>query len=225
MGFHEKLDRMCVTADRNAKRSLGRNTKDLAGLVAAVLRTRRWSQLSLKTQRKLEETAAAACAAADFADAAEFTNERLLAAANGRVIDLRLKPDLKAMQDQIRSLFESKEAPARGFVYVAWSARPETFMYVGMASQVTRLNLSVHGKLANAAAHCTTLSLLFPTQSVKAVLFGLEASTCSLVAHCTGAPPELNDRRETVPIGAASSELRALGSFLVDIAKRVDMIQ
>jgi hypothetical protein len=224
MGFQEKLDRMCVAADREAKRQLARHTKDLAALVAAVLRSKRWGDLSLKTQRLLEETAEAACNAAELADAAEFTNDRLLAATNGRVVDLTLKQDLRAMQEQIYSLFESREAPHRGFVYVAWSARPECFMYVGKAKQVDRLNLAVHGKLSHAAAHCTKLSLLFPTQSLEKVLFGLEASVCKLVEHCSGDRPELNDRKEIVPTGRASAELTALSTFLTGVAKQVHIV-
>lgn len=103
MGSKEKLDRMCVSADKEAKRQLARHTGDLAVLVAAVLRSRRWMDLPLKTRRRLDETGQAACDAADLADAAEYTNDRLLDAANGLVVDLTLKRDLRAMQDQIHA--------------------------------------------------------------------------------------------------------------------------
>ena len=222
MGFREKLDKICISADKEAKRQLARHTGDLAVLVAAVLRSRRWMDLSLKTRRRLDETGQAACDAADLADAAEYTNDRLLDARYGLVVDLTLKRDLRAMQDQIYVLFESKKAPERGFVYVAWSGRPERFMYVGKASQVERLRLSAHGKLAHAAAQCTRLSLLFPTQSLDSVLSGLEASICKLVEHWCNKRPELNDRIELVPPGRASSDLADLAIFLGRVAKRVD---
>ncbi len=214
MGLETKLDQVCTAAGREAKRSLGRHTKDLAKLIAAVLTNQRWEYISAQTERHLKRATDSALEAAELADAVDYVNEKLLKAPNGRVVDLKMRRDLRALQQQIRDLFETKEAPARGFVYVAWSARPERVMYVGKAGNVDRLNLAAHGKLAHAAAHVTTLSLLFPSQSRDEILLGLEASVIRLIKFWLGESPELNEMLEVIPDGMASETLRLLAQFL-----------
>jgi hypothetical protein len=221
MGLKAKLERMCIHADRSASADLHRHTKDLATLVATVLRTVRWEDLPIKTQRHLSETAEAAKSAAILADAAECINTRVFDAPNGKIADLKISTELREVQEQIWNLFETGEVPRRGFVYVAWSAKPERFLYVGKAGNVERLNLAAHGKLAHAAAHVTTLSLLFPNQSRDEVLSGVEASVIRLVEHATGQWPELNDRGESVPSGQPSQRLSRLAQFLATVGRSV----
>lgn len=222
MGFEDKLERMCILADRSASLELRRHTKDLAKLVAVVLSTGRWEDLPIKTQRHLSEAAEAARTAADLADAAEFINNRVFEAQNGRIEDLKISTDLREVQEQIRNLFDIGQVPPRGFVYVAWSAKPELFMYVGKAGNIDRLNLAAHGKLAHSAAHVTTLSLIFPNQSRKDFLSGLEASVIRVIEHATGNLPELNDRDEKVPPGEPTNRLSRLAEFLSDVARSVN---
>lgn len=222
MGFENKLRQLCAACDRTATRNLASHTKDLARLVAAALKSGRWEDLPIKTADTLALSAEMAVEAAQRGDAAEFIHEKLLGAENGKIVDLKMRVDLRVVQEQIYALFESKDAPERGFVYVAWSARPERFMYVGKAASIQRLNLATHGKLANATAHVTTLSLLFPTQSTERNLLDLEASVIELVRSSTGALPELNTKRETVPTGTLSERLGHLASFFEERASQID---
>lgn len=215
---------MCIRADRFASIELRRHTKDLARIVAAVLRTGRWEDLPIKTQRQLSEAAAAAMDAADLADAAEFVNKQVFDAQNGRIEDLKTSPNLREFQYQIQNHFDTAQVPQRGFVYVAWSAKPEIFMYVGKARKVGRLNPVVHGKLSHSVAHVTTLSLIFPSQSRDVVLSGLEASVIRVIEHATGNLPELNDRRERVPPCNPTMRLSRLAKFLTDVAQSVDAV-
>jgi hypothetical protein len=224
VGFKDKLERMCISAHRSASQELRRNTKDIARLVATVLRTGRWEDLPIKMQRRLSEVADAARGVAGLADAAEFINNKVFESQNSRVEDLKISTDLREVQEQIRNLFDDGQVPKRGFIYVAWSARPELFMYVGKAGNVERLNLAAHGKLAHSAAHVTTLSLIFPSQSREDVLSGLEASVIRVVEHTTGRWPELNSRGERVPLGEPTKQLTRLAKFLTGVAKSVDVL-
>ncbi len=221
MGLEVKLDRMCARADRDARIRLQRHMRNLALLVATALKTGKWADLPVKTQLKIEDTANAAIDAAELADAADFVSNKVLTADNGRVIDIRSNSDFHAIQERILGLFESKEAPPRGFVYVAWSARPEEFLYVGRAKDSGRLGLTAHGKLAHATASASTVSLLFPTQSRANTIESLEACVIRLVEEATGSLPKLNSRRETLPLGDSLRELERLAAFLNSVAKRI----
>lgn len=221
MGLEDKLARMCAAADRDARRDLDRHIRHLSQLVASALKTSRWTDLPIKTQRQISDAAEAGLDAAELADAADFINTRVLAAGNGRVVDLRSDGDFHRLQDRILDLFESKQAPARGFVYVAWSARPERFVYVGKAASSNRLALAGHGKLAHAAATVSTVSLLFPAQSRKETLQSLEASVIRVIEAELRELPELNSRRERLPLGNSLRELEALGAFLEGIARQI----
>lgn len=222
MGFEDKLKRMRISANRSASQELRRHTKDIAKLVAEVLHTGCWEDISIETQQNLNKAAVAARDAADLADATEFINNKVFESLNAHVEDLKVSGDFRETQEQIRSLFDTSQVPKRGFIYIAWSARPERFMYVGKAGNVERLNLAAHGKLANSAAHVTTLSLIFPSQSREDVLSGLEASVIRVVEHSTGQMPELNSRGERVPPGEPAMQLRRLAKFLTGVAKSVN---
>jgi hypothetical protein len=221
MALEDKLARMCATADRDARRDLARHVRDLSKVVAAALKTSRWADLPIKTDQLISNTADAALSAAELADAADFINAKLLDAGNGRVIDLRANGNFKRLQGSILDLFDAGHAPDRGFVYVAWSARPERFVYVGMAASSNRLTLSAHGKLAHALATVSTVSLLFPTQSRKETLQYLEASVTRVIEAACGALPENNSRRETVPVGESQRELDQLATFLTRVGRKV----
>lgn len=151
---------------------------------------------------------------AEVLDAVEYIYTYLLSAPNGRVYDLKISGrGLREIQKEISYLFQSKQAPVRGFVYVAWRDRPESYKYVGKASTVDRLGLRAHGKLANAVATATNLSLLFPAWSGEDILLGVEASIIRLIEHQTGSLPELNVRPERVPFGSAREELGRFADF------------
>jgi hypothetical protein len=224
VGLEDKLKRMCNSADRSAWQDLHRYTKDIAREVAKVLSTGRWGDLPSKTQRFLSKVADDARGAADLGNAAELINNKVFKSQNSRVKDLKISTDLREVQEQIRNLFDTAKVPKRGFIYVAWKAKPELFMYVGKAGNVERLNLAAHGKLAHAAAHVTTISLIFPSQSRKDVLSGLEASVIRVIEHTTGQWPELNSRGERVPPGEPTMQLTRLAKFLRGVAKSVDAL-
>lgn len=86
---------MCIRADCFASKELRRHTKDLARIVATVLRTGRWEDLPIKTQRQLSEAADASMEAADLADAAEFVNKQVFEAQNRRIEDLKISTNLR----------------------------------------------------------------------------------------------------------------------------------
>lgn len=221
MGLDDKLARICAAADRDARRELGRHVSDLSKLVAAALKASRWTDLPIKTDQLISNAANAALDAAERADAADYINTKLLDAGNGRVIDLRVTGNVRRLQDSILALFETGQAPDRGFVYVAWSARPERFVYVGMAATSNRLTLAGHGKLAHALATVSTVSLLFPTQSRKETLQSLEGSVIRVIEAACGVLPENNSRREAVPVGESQEELEQLAAFLTRVARKV----
>ena len=218
MGFKEKLTSMCIHGDRAATIRLDREIRSIAWHVATVLKSGKWDSLSLKTDRHLGEASDSARDAAEVGDAAAYVYEKVLNAGNGQVVDLRMKRDLGAVQTQIYDLFANGDAPSRGFVYVAWGAKPERFMYVGKAKDTNRLKLAAHGNLAHAAAHVASLSLLFPTQSRDEILCGVEASVIRLIEERTGRMPELNKKHEHVPIGPPSERLGLLADFFSSVS-------
>lgn len=217
MSFENKLWRMIERVDREAQRQLKSSIKDFATNVALILKTQAWSDIPVAKERILAEAAHDALSAAKQLDASDYLRQKVLCADSGRILDVKLKQGLRDAQDQITLLFETKQAPPRGFVYVAWSGRPEKFLYVGKAGNARRLNLTQHGKLARATAHSTTLSLLFPTQSRAEILSGVEGSLLRTVKACTGSLPRLNDKNGRVPAGAGTKRLHELGDFLLNV--------
>lgn|SRR5574340_194360 len=151
-------------------------------------------------------------------DATGYLEDKVLRSETSSIIDVRVKSDLRSVQDQIEYMFVTKEAPDRGFVYIAWCARPEEYWYIGKAKNDGRLNLASHGKLAHAIAHATQLSLIFPSQSREEILAGVEAAVLAVIESYTGNLPKLNDRRERVVENNGAEELRLLSNFLGSIA-------
>jgi len=221
MAFEEKLERMCTAADSRGTRELNRNMKELSKLLSLVLHEGKWERLPIKTQGHIEDAAGFVLASAELSDAAEYVNEKVLRPNNGKVVDVKIGSDIRRAQAQIDALFESGEAPKRGFVYVAWSARPERFLYVGKAKSSSRLNLAAHGKLSNAIAHASTLSLVFPSRSSDEILRSLEASIILLARFTAPDGLEFNERYELVPLGTATEGIQALASFLQGVAENI----
>lgn len=212
--------RVARTVEREAERTLLR----LARQINEVMTTWEWAELPKRRTQAIASAISEARAYTTTLDAAAYLEERILKEPSALVVDLRVKRDLLALQEQIQDLFERGEAPRRGFVYVAWSVRPERFYYVGKAKGVKRLNLASHGKLARATApgHATHLSLLFPAQSRERVLRDVEASVLRLVMFDKGRLPRLNSKHESVPFHAMTDFLDGLSGFLSDVSLALD---
>lgn len=211
MAFDDKLE-------KTSRSDLQRQIRSLARLVADALQNDAWRIVSARTDKSLLAAATEACRLARILDATGYLEDKVLRSETSLTIDLRLKSDLKSVQDQIEYMFETKDAPNRGFVYIAWCARPEEYWYIGKAKNDGRLNLTSHGKLAHATAHATQLSLIFPSQSREEILAGVEAAVIAVVESHTGNLPKLNDRRERVIENNGAEELRLLSNFLGSIA-------
>lgn len=218
MAFDDKLRQIFDKLEKTSRSDLQRQTRSLARLVAQVLRDDAWCNVSAKTDKALSDAAADARMLARIRDATGYLEDKVLQSKTSLIVDVRLKSELRSVQDQIEHMFETKEAPYRGFVYIAWSARPEEYWYVGKANTAERLNLASHGKLARATAHATQLSLIFPSQSREEILEGVEAAMLALIESHIGKLPELNDRRERVVENKGTEELRLLSDFLGSIA-------
>lgn len=221
MALEEKLRKVVGRAVNDGVTRLRRHRKHFAGEVARILRDfdESWKD---RDDARFNSVGDEARDAADLIDAAMLIKEKVLDAERGKIVEMRLRPDLGWVREEILSMFESGEARQRGFVYVAWSQRPEVFYYVGKAQDASRLNLAAHGNLAAAAMRATTLSLIFPAQSREQTLLDVEASAIRLVEDLTGKLPENNKRREKVPLGPGSAILDALADFL---RKRGDSIR
>jgi len=218
MQFDDKLRQIFDKLEKDSRSDLQKQTRSLARLVAQVLRQDAWCNVSAKTDKALSEAATEACRLARIRDATGYLEEKVLQSKTSLIVDVKLKLELNAVQDQIEHMFKTNDAPRRGFVYIAWSARPEEFWYVGKASTAERLNLAAHGKLARATAHATKLSLIFPSQSRGEIIEGVEAAVLALIESHTGQLPKLNDRKGRVVQNKGAEELRQLSDFLGCIA-------
>ena len=158
---------MCQDADNFAHKRLAAAARDLDSAVSVKL-SGDWLELPTKKKKSLDRALAEAVDMAESADAANYAHERLFTCGNCRLVfDLPLLKGLRDVQNQIVASFEDQRMPRRGFVYVAWRSRPEKFLYVGKASDATRLNLTRHGKLARATAEATTISSYFHRRVVR----------------------------------------------------------
>ena len=218
MAFEDKLRQVFDKLEKTSRSDLQRQIRSLARLTADTLKDDVWRDVSAKTDKAFLDAAAEARRLARILDATGYLDEKVIRSENSLVVDLRLKMDLRSVQDQIVQMFDTNEVPRRGFVYIAWSAKPEEYWYVGKASSAERLNLASHGKLARATAHATQLALIFPSQSRGEILSGVEAAILAVIESHTGKPPELNDRRERVVENKGTEELRLLSGFLGSIA-------
>src|SRR5690606_4784884 len=120
-------------------------------------------------------------------------NNMVLDAKNGKIIELRLGSDRSraSLNEYIESALDQHNKNDRGFVYLAWRARPDMFFYVGRAGSQKRVNLDSHGKLLEALKHgnSSTLSLIFPGMSSAENVANLEAALIHLIEYKTGSIP------------------------------------
>lgn len=218
MAFDDKLRQVFDKLEKTSRIDLQRQIRSLARLAADALQNDAWRNVSARTDKALLDAAAEARRLARILDATGYLEDKVLRSETSSIIDVRVKSNLRSVQDQIEHLFMTKEAPDRGFVYIAWCARPEEYWYIGKAKNDGRLNLASHGKLAHAIAHATQLSLIFPSQSREEILAGVEAAVLAVIESHTGNLPKLNDRRERVVENNGAEELRLLSKFLGSIA-------
>jgi hypothetical protein len=135
--------------------------------------------------------------------------------------DLPMPKDLDGCKKAISEAFKSKKVPKRGFVYLAWTAAPEVFYYVGLGGSDARLDLDKHGKLAWSLASAETLSLMFPERSDKRDLGDLEGSVMQLVRGVTGKLPIHNTDPVLAPEAEATLMHRNFGSMFLALCERV----
>lgn len=173
MAFDDKLRQVFDKLEKTSRIDLQRQIRSLARLAADALQNDAWRNVSARTNKALLDAAAEARRLARILDATGYLEDKVLRSETSSIIDVRVKSDLRSVQDQIEYMFMTKEAPDRGFVYIAWCARPEEYWYIGKAKNDGRLNLASHGKLAHAIAHATQLSLIFPSQSREEILAGV----------------------------------------------------
>lgn len=125
-------------------------------------------------------------------DSADFLLENCLGK-NPRIDDIRIgSNDLDVIQERIDEVLD--ELPNRGFVYVSWSAKPERYFYVGKAGSRGRLRLRGHGTLTHSFREATTLSIVFPNNSIGDKLEMVETALFQVIKYSTGNPPELSQR-------------------------------
>ncbi len=218
MAFNDKLRQVFDKLEKTSRSNLQRQIRELAILAADTLKNDAWRNISAKTNKALLDAAEESRRLARILDATGYLADKVILSDRSSIVDVRLKSDLRSVQEQIERMFETRETPDRGFVYIAWCARPEEYWYIGKAKNDGRLNLASHGKLAHATAHATQLSLIFPSQSRGEILAGVEAAVLAVIESYTGNLPKLNDRRERVVANNGAKELRSLSNFLGTIA-------
>ncbi|MFZ5698676.1 MAG: hypothetical protein ACOY9J_08210 [Pseudomonadota bacterium] len=134
-----------------------------------------------------------------ISDSASFISDKILDSDRAKVADLTLGPDRsrETLKAKISEFLQEVNVNDRGFVYVAWKARPEEFHYVGKAGSSARMNLDAHGKLLEALKSASTLSFIFPAMSKANTISNLEAAMMHLIEFKTGSLPSENDKKES----------------------------
>jgi hypothetical protein len=177
-----------------------------------------------RSDSQFEERMKLARTAALAHDAAVYVREVVIEERDSKVVAVSLVRDAEATQSRIIRALQSSKTAKRGFVYVAWSQRPETFFYVGKARNAGRLNLSSHGKLTHAVVgldRATQLLILFPADDCEESLTDLESSMIMIAEWRTGAPPKYNKRLGLVPSGPALECLEEIGELLSDRGQKL----
>lgn len=221
MELEDKLWQICDHTEKTSRSALEKQTCTLAKLIERVLKDATWGHITARTRKNISVAVAHARKLARILDATGYLTDKVFQPDQARIVDLKLKHNYYDDIDQIREIFEMKEVPQRGFIYVAWSAKPEEYWYVGKANGSNRLKFPSHGKLANATAKATKLSLIFPSRSDEGVLSGVEASVLALIEFYTGKLPKLNENRGTIVRNSGTEELRTLSDFLISIAEEL----
>jgi hypothetical protein len=106
MSFEDKLRQLSDRADEASQKALTKETKKIAAMVAQVLRDASWDRVTSKMDKDLKDAAQEARTWATFRDAAGYMEDKVFEPATGRIEELRLKRDLRAVQDEILQKFE-----------------------------------------------------------------------------------------------------------------------
>jgi hypothetical protein len=161
---------------------------------------------------------------AGFLDAAAHVDEMVFESKNGVIHDIptKTKQRYEAYQDRVRSEFDSGSISFRPYVYVLWKAKsPSQFLYIGKATDSSRLLGSDHVKLAASLPLCTNISIVFPHRSNDQNIANLEASLIRLVEFETGRLPVNNAKRERLDSHYASNSLESMSDYLFDLGDKL----
>ena len=123
-----------------------------------------------------------------------------------------------SLDDFLEELLE--DTPKRGYVYVAWTARPEEYWYVGRASREDRIRRHrQHGNLSLALRDASLFSIIFPAREVR--LDDLEAALLRLLRHTDGAPVHNGSFLPKAPRRARREHLERISLVLTTLARRL----
>lgn len=219
MPFATKLEKLQRTAAENAERELRYALEQLSNLVGSVLVNDGYELVS--ENKGIKNSIEDIKRYSRQYDAAECIRNQVLSAVRSKIIDIPIQHDLLKAEDQIHDLFLDYDVPARGFIYIAWSQKPENYFYVGKAGSEKRLRLRAHGTLASTIRDATLLSLIFPAQSREEILLSVEASVMELIEAHTGELPRLNRNAGRIKFGSKWDAVNDVAKFLDDISRQL----
>jgi hypothetical protein len=219
-GFETKLRAFVERGDEEGDAQLTLATERLGDFLAGMLQGNAFAPFHDRDMQLLDGVIEEARDAAKVLDATDIIRKNILHG-RGQIVDVPMHHDLREAQARIQAAFEDGRLPERGFVYVAWRARPERFIYIGKAASVRRLHLPAHGKLAHATASASTLSLLFPPRSEPRVIDIIETSAMALVDRYSVRGLELNDTLGRLRGGAGQVRLNRIVNFLKCVLLRI----
>jgi hypothetical protein len=193
MGIEEKLASLCDVADKSMT-AVNSNTRQLFQLLADDAKKFKFSY-DARHQVLIDEILQNGL----ISDSASFILDTILDSDRAKLADLVLGPDRSraTLKPKISEFLREMNGNDRGFVYVAWKARPEEYHYVGKAGSSARMNLDAHGKLLEALKSASTLSFIFPAISKANTISNLEAAMMHLIEFKTGSLPTENDKKES----------------------------
>ncbi len=218
--FEVRLRRMLREVKRPTARKLDRCIAALARLTQAAVR---WGGFESKpTEKRRHRLSQEIRTSASVLDACAIVEEVLFKPkrANSQTHFMcsgNVESRRHIVKRRVRELIADRSIPNRGQCYVAWSLRPERFLYVGMGKSKARLDPMKNVKLAQALGSATSLTLVFPSSPAR--LPGLEASLIAVIKAAKGARPRFNDRDEKVPVGDASREVEYISAHLELVAE------
>jgi hypothetical protein len=111
------------------------------------------------------------------------------------------------------------DAPQKAFVYVAWSARPEAYWYVGQASNESRIRkIRQHGNLSLALRDATLFTLIYPRS--RQCLDDVESALLRALKHVGRFPPH-NGSLPRPPHASRREKLRHMSRMLNRFGQRL----
>lgn len=129
--------------------------------------------------------------------------------------------DASTLDDFMDHVLE--DTPKRGYVYVAWSARPESYWYVGRANKEDRIRRHrSHGNLSLALRDASVFTVIFPAREAR--VGELEAALLRLFRHVGGDlawPTHNGIGLPVAPHGMRQEQLLRMSSALGKIAARL----